>query len=156
LRDEEFLTAKTLSSQSFEDELRMKSLESIASDVVDSAFKVHSKLGPGLLESAYEACLEYELVRRGYFVERQKAQAIEYDGVVIDVGYRIDLLVENAVLIELKAVEQLAPIHHAQILTYLKLSQKNIGFLINFNVPLIKNGIRRVVNQYQGGPPDQN
>ena len=152
----EFLTAKTRSSQSFEDELRMKSLESIASDVVDSAFKVHSKLGPGLLESAYEACLEHELVRRGCSVERQKAQSIEYDGIVIDVGYRIDLLVENAVLIELKAVEQLAPIHQAQILTYLKLSQKTIGFLINFNVPLIKNGIRRVVNQYQEGPPDQN
>ncbi|MBU6170881.1 MAG: GxxExxY protein [Verrucomicrobia bacterium] len=124
-------------------------IDRIAKEVVDAAFKVHSSLGPGLLESAYEACLAHELTKRGYRVERQKAQPVIYEGLEIEVGYRIDLLVEDLIIIELKAVEQLAPIHQAQLLTYLKLSSKQLGFLMNFNVPLIKDGIRRIANQFQ-------
>jgi GxxExxY protein len=124
-------------------------IDRIAREVVDAAFKVHSALGPGLLESAYEACLAHELTKRGYSVERQKPQPVIYEGLEIEVGYRLDLIVENLIIIELKAVEQLAPIHQAQLLTYLKLSNKQIGFLINFNVPLIKDGIRRIANQFQ-------
>ncbi|MEI6178725.1 MAG: GxxExxY protein [Verrucomicrobiota bacterium] len=127
----------------------MNPIDTIASEIVDAAFKIHKELGPGLLESAYEACLEHELKKRGFNVQRQMAQPVYYDGIVIDVGYRIDLLVGDAIIIELKAVEQLAPIHHAQLLTYLKLSGKSLGFLINFNVSLIKNGIRRIANQFQ-------
>ncbi len=127
----------------------MNAIDSIAAEIVDSAFKIHKELGPGLLESAYEACLEHELKQRGYTVERQKEQPIHYDGIVIDVGYRLDLLINDLVIIELKAVAELAPIHQAQLTTYLKLSQKTLGLLINFNVPLIKNGIRRVANQFQ-------
>ena len=127
----------------------MNAIDAIASEIVDAAFKVHKELGPGLLESAYEACLEHELKKRGMDVERQKPQPVHYDGIVIDVGYRIDLLVNNSVIIELKTVEQLASIHQAQLMTYLKLSKKSLGFLINFNVPLIKNGIRRIANQFQ-------
>jgi GxxExxY protein len=125
----------------------MNTIDAIASGIVDAALKIHRELGPGLLESAYEVCLEHELTKRGYSVERQKAQPVRYDGILIDAGYRIDLLVDDLIIIELKAVTELAPIHQAQLLTYLKLSQKSLGFLINFNVPLIKNGIRRVVNQ---------
>jgi GxxExxY protein len=127
----------------------MNPIDTIASEIVDSVFKVHKKLGPGLLESAYEACLEHELKKRGFDVQRQKAQPVYYDDIVIDVGYRIDLLVSDAIIIELKAVEQLVPIHQAQLMTYLKLSGKSLGFLINFNVSLIKNGIRRIANQFQ-------
>ena len=124
-------------------------IDRIAKEVVDAAFKVHSNLGPGLLESAYEACLAHELTKRGYHVERQKAQSVIYEGLEIEVGYRLDLLVEDLIIIELKAVEQLAPIHQAQLLTYLKLSSKQLGFLVNFNVPLIKDGIRRIANHFQ-------
>ena len=124
-------------------------IDRIAKEVVDAAFKVHSNLGPGLLESAYEACLAHELTKRGYRVERQKAQPVIYEGLEIEVGYRLDLLVEDLIIIELKAVEQLAPIHQAQLLTYLKLSSKQLGFLVNFNVPLIKDGIRRIANHFQ-------
>ena len=124
-------------------------IDRIAKEVVDAAFKVHSSLGPGLLESAYETCLAHELTKRGYRVERQKAQPVIYDGLEIKVGYRLDLLVEDLIIIELKAVEQLAPIHQAQLLTYLKLSSKQLGFLMNFNVPMIKDGIRRIANHFQ-------
>ena len=127
----------------------MNKIDVMASEIVDASFKIHKELGPGLLESAYEACLEHELLKRGFAVERQKAQPVHYDGIVIDVGYRLDLLVNDLVIIELKAVAELAPIHQAQLTTYLKLSRKTLGFLINFNVPLIKNGIRRIANQFQ-------
>lgn len=126
----------------------MNRIDVIASVIVDSALKVHRQLGPGLLESAYEACLAHELSKRGHSVERQREQPVRYDGIVIDVGYRLDLLVDDLVIVELKAVTDLAPIHQAQLTTYLKLSQKQLGFLINFNVPLIKNGIRRIANQF--------
>ena len=127
----------------------MNAIDSIAAEIVDAAFKIHKELGPGLLESAYEACLEHELVKRGFDVERQKSQPVHYDGIIIDAGYRLDLLVNDSVIIELKAVEQLLPIHQAQLTTYLKLSAKTLGFLINLNVPLIKNGIRRIANKFQ-------
>lgn len=126
----------------------MNTIDEIAKEIVDAAFKIHSKLGPGLLESAYEACLAHELTKRGFMVERQKPQPVHYDGIEIEVGYRLDILVNDSVIIELKAVEQLAPIHQAQLMTYLRLSEKTLGLLINFNVPLIKNGIRRIANQF--------
>ncbi len=122
----------------------MNPSDKIAKEVVDAAFQVHSRLGPGLLESAYEACLAHELNKRGFQVERQKPQPVVYDGLEIEVGYRLDLFVDSTLIIELKAVEQILPIHQAQLMTYLKLSQKTLGLLINFNVPLIKHGIKRV------------
>jgi GxxExxY protein len=126
----------------------MKAIEEVATEIVDSCFKIHQALGPGLLESAYEACLEYELQKRGLTVERQVPQPVIYGEIAIDAGYRIDLLVNGMIIIELKAVEQLMPLHTAQLLTYLKLSGKTVGFLINFNTPLIKQGIKRIVNNH--------
>jgi GxxExxY protein len=113
--------------------------------VVDAAMKVHTALGPGLVESAYEGCLLHELRKRGLRAANQVELPVVYDGVQIDVGYRIDLLVENLVIAELKAVEALAPIHEAQLLTYLKLSGKKGGLLINFNVLHSKDSIKRRV-----------
>jgi GxxExxY protein len=121
-------------------------INEISGQVVDAAMKVHSALGPGLLENAYEACLEHELNKRGLRVERQVELPVVYDGVQIDLGYRLDLVVEGAVIVELKAVEKIAPIHEAQLLSYLKLSNKKIGLLINFNVLHLKDGIKRMVN----------
>lgn len=120
-------------------------LERIGTEIVNSAFKVHSRLGPGLLESVYERCLKRELEKRGFHVERQVLVPIQYDGEIFDDGLRIDLLVENCVIIEVKAIEKLAPIHEAQLLTYMKLTDIRLGFLINFNVKLIKDGIKRMV-----------
>ena len=114
--------------------------------VVDSAMKVHTALGPGLLESAYEACLAHELRNRGHRVGTQVVLPVHFDGVRIDVGYRLDLLIDDAVIVELKAVDKLAPIHEAQLLTYLKLSGKKVGLLINFNVLHLRDGIKRMVN----------
>ena len=127
----------------------MNAIDKIAAAIVDSSFKVHTKLGPGLLESAYEACLAHELTKRGLKVDRQIPQPVHYDGIIIDVGYRIDLLVNDSIIVELKAVEKVLPIHQAQLMTYLKLSGKNLGFLINFNTVLIKNGIKRIANNFQ-------
>ncbi|MCY2991653.1 MAG: GxxExxY protein [Planctomycetota bacterium] len=118
----------------------------VSGQVVDAAMKVHTVLGPGLLESAYEGCLAYELRKRGLKVGTQVGLPVVYEGVNIDVGYRIDLLVEDLVIAELKAVDALAPIHQAQLLTYLKLSGKRLGLLINFNVVHLKDGIKRMVN----------
>ena len=120
-------------------------MDKIAKVVVDAAFKVHSTLGPGLLEGVYEACLVHELHRRGLSVETQVALPIEYDGLKLDAALRLDLVVEDQLIVELKAVESLLPIHMAQVMTYLKLSHHRLGLLINFNVPLIKNGIRRII-----------
>jgi len=114
--------------------------------VVDCAFKVHKALGPGLLESTYEVCLRYELMQSGLAVEQQKALLVVYQDVKLECGYRMDLLVEQKVVIKIKSVEALNDVHMAQILTYLKLSDRKLGFLINFNVSLIKDGIKRVVN----------
>ncbi len=122
-----------------------KEINYITEIIIGSAMDVHRELGPGLLESAYEACLAFELADRGLTVERQKGLPVEYRGVKVDCGYRIDLLVEGRVIIELKAVERLEPIHQAQLLSYLKLSGCKVGLLINFNVKVLKNGIRRLV-----------
>jgi GxxExxY protein len=122
-------------------------INDITGQIVDAAMKVHSALGPGLLESAYEACLAFELTKRGLRVERQVALPVVYDGMQIDVGYRIDLLVEGQVIVELKSVAELVPIFDAQLLTYLKLSNFKVGLLINFNVVHLKDGIKRMVNK---------
>ena len=114
--------------------------------VIGGAMKVHSALGPGLLESAYEACLQYELMRLGLRVERQKPVPLIYETVKLESGYRLDLLVENKLIIEVKAVEALAEIHFAQVLTYLRLSGLRLALLLNFNLVHMKDGIRRIVN----------
>jgi len=114
--------------------------------VVDSAIKVHKSLGPGLLESAYEACLVYEIQKTSLNVQRQAGLPLKYEDVILDVGYRVDILIEKKVVLELKAVEKLLPIHQAQILSYLKLSNCKLGFLMNFNVYRMKDGIRRFVD----------
>lgn len=123
----------------------MMNINEVSGQVVDAAMKVHTALGPGLLESAYEGCLLHELRKRGLRVLKQVELPVVYDGIQIDVGYRIDLLVEDLVIVELKAVDALAPIHEAQLLTYLKLSGKKVGLLINFNVLHLKDGIKRRV-----------
>jgi GxxExxY protein len=121
-------------------------LEEVGRQVVDAAVKVHKALGPGLLESAYQTCLAYELRKRGLKVECEVDQPVSYDGFMIDAGYRLDMLVEDCVIVENKAVERLLPVHEAQILTYLRLKTCQLGFLINWHVPLIKDGINRKVN----------
>ena len=119
--------------------------EVIATEIVDAAFLVHSTLGPGLLESVYEECLAYELSERGLEFKRQHMLPIQYKNHQVEAGLRLDFLVEERVVLEIKAVETLAKVHTAQLLTYLKLSGVRLGFLMNFNVALIKNGIRRYV-----------
>lgn len=123
----------------------METLNLISHDIIGASFKVHSALGPGLLESTYEVCLEYELIKMGYKVERQKALPVKYENVSLDAGYRIDLLVEDLVIVELKSVEDVLPIHSAQLMTYLKLSGLTLGLLINFNTRDLKLGIKRIV-----------
>ncbi len=119
----------------------------LSEKIIGAAIKVHKNLGPGLLESAYEECLYYELEKLQLKIEKQKPMPLIYENVKLDVGYRIDILVEDKVVIEIKSVEALNDVHLAQILTYLKLSNSKLGLLINFNVSLLKNGIRRVVNK---------
>ena len=126
-------------------DLMMRSENEICSILIDSAFKVHTALGPGLLESAYEKCLAYEARKRGLSVLTQVPLPLLYDETIIDCGYRLDLLAEDKVIVEIKAVERFDKIHLAQILTYLKLSGCSIGYLINFNVSGLKNGIKRVI-----------
>ena len=123
----------------------METLNLISHDIIGASFKVHSALGPGLLESTYEVCLEYELIKMGYKVERQKALPVKYENVSLDAGYRIDLFVEDLVIVELKSVEDVLPIHSAQLMTYLKLSGLTLGLLINFNTRDLKQGIKRIV-----------
>ena len=113
---------------------------------MDSAFKVHTILGPGLLESSYEACLEFELKRRGLSVKRQVPLPLVYEGFQLEVGYRIDLLVQSKVIVEVKAVSATLPIHRAQLISYLRLSKKRVGLLMNFNVLHLKDGMQRFVN----------
>ena len=119
-------------------------INEITEKILKCAFKVHTELGPGLLESAYEECLFYEIKQSGLIVEKQKALPLVYYDVKLDAGYRIDLLVENAVVVEIKAIEAFTDVHTAQVLTYLKLSKCKIGLLINFNVASLKNGIKRL------------
>ncbi len=120
-------------------------IERVAAQIVDAAFNVHSALGPGLLESVYETCLEYELKKRGLKVRRQLAVPLVYDGQELDADLRLDLLVADCVIVENKAVEKMVPLFDAQVLTYLKLTGHRLALLINFNVPLIKDGIKRII-----------
>jgi GxxExxY protein len=118
----------------------------ISNKIIGAAIEVHKNLGPGLLESTYEHCLAFELSQMGLAIQRQKDLPVIYKGNLIDCGYRLDLLVDNKVIIEIKAEKSLLPIHEAQLMTYLKLTQLKLGLLLNFNVVLMKNGIKRIVN----------
>ncbi len=122
-------------------------IEEIASKIVAAAMKVHTALGPGLLESAYQKCMAYELARGGAKVECEVILPIKYEDIDIDAGYRIDMIVSGSVIIENKTVEKLLPIHEAQLLTYLKMKNCKLGFLLNWNVPRMKDGIKRMVNK---------
>ena len=123
----------------------MKNINDITYKIIGCAYEVHKILGPGLLESTYETCLCYELEKQGLKFEKQKELMINYKGTTLNNGYRIDILVEDSIVLELKSVESLLPIHTAQILTYLKLSEHNLGLLINFNVTNLQNGIHRYI-----------
>jgi GxxExxY protein len=132
--------------------LEKERLNRITDNIIGAAIEVHRSLGPGLLESAYEACLVFELVQHGLKVEQQKPLPVVYREVKLDCGYRLDLLVEGEVIVEIKAVDRLAPIHEAQLLSYLKLSGCKVGLLINFNVKILKHGFRRLVNNFPDSP----
>jgi GxxExxY protein len=119
----------------------------IAKEIVDAAFKVHTTLGPGLLESVYEAVLAHELSKRGLHAERQKSLPVVYENIRLDEGFRVDLMVSDKVIVELKSVEGVAPVHKKQLLTYLRLADKRLGLLINFGEARIKDGITRIVNK---------
>ncbi|MEJ2220829.1 MAG: GxxExxY protein [Desulfobacterales bacterium] len=121
----------------------------IAKLVVDAAYHVHTKLGPGLLESVYEVVLAHEIEKRGLALERQVSIPVQYDGLVFDEGFRADMIVEDSVIIELKSAESVAPVHKKQLLTYLRLADKKLGLLLNFGAPLIKKGIFRIVNKLE-------
>ncbi len=119
--------------------------ERVGKAILDAAFRIHTRIGPGLLESAYETCLAYELEKEGFIAERQRALPLIYEEVKLDTGYRIDLLVERSVIVEVKTVEKFAPVHEAQLLTYMRLSKISLGFLLNFYVPKMKDGIKRMI-----------
>ena len=121
-------------------------INQLTSKIIGAAIEVHNILGPGLLESAYEECLSHELSIQGVSFEKQKPLSVDYKGKKLDCGYRLDMVVENAVVLELKSCEKIEPIHKAQLLTYLKLSELNLGLILNFNVPLMRDGIVRIVN----------
>ncbi len=125
-------------------------INDITGQIIDSAMKVHSALGPGLLESACETCLAHEPRKRGLDVKTQILLPIDHDGVKLDAGYRVDLLVESTVIAELKAVERMNPIFEAQLLSYLKLSRLEVGLLLNFHVSRLKDGLKQIVNNYEG------
>ena len=120
----------------------------VASEIVRCSLEVHKALGPGLLENAYKECLAFKLTENGLFVEKEKSMPLVFEGVKLECGYRIDLLVEKKVVVEIKSVEALDDVHLAQVLTYLKIGNFRLGLLINFNVALLKSGIRRVINGY--------
>ena len=124
----------------------MKNLDDITGAIVDTAMKIHIDLGPGLLESVYEMVLAKSLQKRGFNVERQKAITFEYDAILFEEGFRVDLLVEDKVIVELKSVEKLIPVHSKQLLTYMRLMNLPVGFLINFGAATLKEGLHRVVN----------
>jgi len=123
-------------------------LDKLTEAIIGGAIAVHRVLGPGLLESAYEKCLSLELAQAGIGFQRQEPLPIIYKGVRLDCGYRIDLVVERSIIVEIKAVERLMPVHEAQLLSYLKLADKRVGLLMNFHVPVLKNGLRRIVNNF--------
>lgn len=123
-------------------------LDLITRRIIGAAIEVHKAIGPGLLESAYESCLAYELRQMGFKVEEQKSLPIVYKNVKLDCGYRMDLVVEDRVIVEIKAIDQLAPIHDAQLLSYLRMSGMKVGLLLNFHVRILRDGIRRIVNEF--------
>src|SRR5262249_43918473 len=123
-------------------------INEITGEIIDASIKIHSKLGPGLFESVYEEVLHFELLKRGLFVERQVALPVIYDEITMDVGFKADILVEKTVIVELKSIEHVLPVHKKQLLTYLRLASLKIGLLINFNEELLKNGITRLFNNY--------
>ncbi|MBW1824776.1 MAG: GxxExxY protein [Deltaproteobacteria bacterium] len=127
---------------------KVERLNKITETIIGVAINVHRALGPGLLESAYEACMVYDLAQAGLKIEQQKPLPIVYRGVKLECAYRLDLMVENEVIVEIKSVEKLLPIHQAQLMSYLKLSDCKVGLLINFNVKILRNGIKRVVNNF--------
>lgn len=129
-------------------EMNKSQYEILSKEIVDSSYQVHKEMGPGLLESVYQSCMIYELESRGIKVDSEVVMPLYYKGNILDNKYRIDLLVENNIILELKSVEVLKPVHRAQIISYLKMSGCHLGFLINFNESVIKNGIIRVVNNY--------
>jgi GxxExxY protein len=133
--------------------MSIMNLEQIAKAIVNRAIKVHKALGPGLLESAYQKCLAYELEKAGLRVKCETPIPIQYESVKIDAGFRADMIVEDSIIIENKTAEQILPIHEAQLLTYLKLTDLHLGFLLNWNVHLMKHGIQRMVNNLQEPPP---
>ncbi len=120
-------------------------LEELTGQICGAAIEVHKHIGPGLLESAYEECLCHEFNLRGLQFDRQVSLPVEYKGIKLDCGYRLDIVVDNQVIVELKSVESIMPVHQAQLLTYLKLSEKRVGLLLNFNVDVMKNGLTRIV-----------
>ena len=122
-------------------------INQLSSKIIVAAIQVHKALGPGLLESAYEECISHELSSQGLSIERQKPLAINYKGIKLDCGYRLDIVVENTIILELKSCEKIEPIHKAQLLTYLKLSGLNLGLILNYNVPVMRDGIVRLVNE---------
>jgi len=124
-------------------------INKLSSRIIGAAIEVHKALGPGLLESAYEECICYELSIGGLSLERQKPLAVQYKGINLDCGYRLDVVVEDAIILELKSCEKIEPIHKAQLLTYLKLSSIKLGLLLNFNVTLMREGIVRIVNELE-------
>jgi GxxExxY protein len=124
--------------------------------IIGAAIEVHRRLGPGLLEAVYEECLCYELSQAGLKFQRQMHLPITYKGIKFESAYKMDLVVEDAIVIEIKAIEEMLPVHSAQLLTYLKSSNKRVGLLINFNVPILKNGLKRIVNHYAGPRPTPN
>lgn len=126
----------------------MKDINQITEKIIGAGIKVHTELGPGLLESAYQECLYYELEQLGLKVEKEKPLPLIYHDIRMECGYRVDLMVEDKVVVELKAIDAINDIHYAQVLTYLKLSNSKIGLLINFNVPRLKEGIKRLINKY--------
>lgn len=130
----------------------MRELDEITGEIVDSALRIHRGLGPGLMESVYEVVLARALEKKGLRVDRQREISFEYDGMVFDNSGRIDLMVDDTVLVELKSVEQLAPVHAKQLLTYLRLMKRPVGLLINFGAPTLREGLRRIVNQLPPHP----
>ncbi|HKH98290.1 MAG TPA: GxxExxY protein [Candidatus Sulfotelmatobacter sp.] len=123
-------------------------LDEISHRIIGAAIEVHRHLGPGLLESAYQSCLAFELKQLGLKVEEQKTLPVVYKQVKLDCGYRLDMVVEDEIIVEIKAIEKLLPIHEAQLLSYLRLAKKRVGLLMNFHVPVLKNGLKRIVNEF--------
>jgi GxxExxY protein len=132
----------------FDENPEKQRLDAITDKIIGAAISVHRVLGPGLLESAYEECLCFELSQMGLKFQRQVPLPVQYKDVTLDCGYRIDIVVENSVIIEIKAVERLIPVHEAQLLSYLKLSKLRVGLLMNFHVPVLKSGLKRIVNNF--------